>query len=164
MFIGQWEYPDVKWILKTSKKSKIGDTRNWTRDLSICSRMLYPWAISPWSTYIKIIFKNQNYSILREDDISNVILFKYFISKTKSKVILNNFYLLYRLNQIKWWIPYGAYDMIWLHCYTGSEWSIWFSQLCFELIKTNHKNDFQLRNGFQNVTTPPVCRPDKVVW
>ena len=25
------------------------------------------------------------------------------------------------------------------------------------------ENDFQLRNRFQNVTTPPVCRPDKVV-
>ena len=28
----------------------LGDTRVWTRDLSICSRMLYHWAISPTET------------------------------------------------------------------------------------------------------------------
>ena len=28
-------------------KKILGDTRVWTRDLSICSRMLYHWAISP---------------------------------------------------------------------------------------------------------------------
>ena len=37
-------------ILKR-KKISIGDTRVRTRDLSICSRMLYHWAISPWETH-----------------------------------------------------------------------------------------------------------------
>ena len=32
---------------RTSAKT-LGDTRVWTRDLSICSRMLYHWAISPY--------------------------------------------------------------------------------------------------------------------
>ena len=39
------------WNVKITKTKEIykslGDTRVWTRDLSICSRMLYHWAISP---------------------------------------------------------------------------------------------------------------------
>ena len=39
------------WKLKTYFRlifwKSLGDTRVWTRDLSICSRMLYHWAISP---------------------------------------------------------------------------------------------------------------------
>ncbi len=37
--------PCSKLKLKQSKKA--GDNRDWTRDRSICSRMLYHWAISP---------------------------------------------------------------------------------------------------------------------
>ena len=38
----------LKGIEETRSSAKTqGDTRVWTRDLSICSRMLYHWAISP---------------------------------------------------------------------------------------------------------------------
>ena len=54
-----------RWPLKKSlKKSKTGDTRNWTRDLSICSRMLYPWAISPSWDQFHISIKNQLYIVV----------------------------------------------------------------------------------------------------
>ena len=33
--------------IEMKKWKKLGDTRVWTKDLSICSRMLYHWAISP---------------------------------------------------------------------------------------------------------------------
>ena len=39
----------LKGIEETRSSAKTqGDTRVWTRDLSICSRMLYHWAISPY--------------------------------------------------------------------------------------------------------------------
>ncbi len=46
IFANQTAPPRSKQEIKQSKQS--GDTRDWTRDLSIYSRMLYHWAISPW--------------------------------------------------------------------------------------------------------------------
>ena len=37
-------------------KSIEGGTRSWTKDLSICSRLLYHWAIPPLSLYVPLSF------------------------------------------------------------------------------------------------------------
>ena len=44
------------YILKNQsiRAKSTGDTRSWTTDLSICSRMLYHWAISPHIDYQEI--------------------------------------------------------------------------------------------------------------
>ena len=57
---------DIKINKKNEKRMKIkklGDTRVWTRDLSICSRMLYHWAISP-SFYKSETLENANWLII----------------------------------------------------------------------------------------------------
>ena len=36
-----------RFSIDNKNKIHLGDTRIWTKDLSICSRMLYHWAISP---------------------------------------------------------------------------------------------------------------------
>ena len=57
---------------------KLGDTRVWTRDLSICSRMLYHWAISPTLLVHFISFLSRNSSAVQAEisiEISYVLKF-----------------------------------------------------------------------------------------
>jgi hypothetical protein len=54
-------------------KKTIGDTRVWTKDLSICSRMLYHWAISPYIiTYAlqTILMNKKNKAFNKQNELS----------------------------------------------------------------------------------------------
>ena len=59
------------WSAISTSKIKQGDTRNWTRDLSICSRMLYPWAISPSVSRSGNLFINNRGGFIHQINCSN---------------------------------------------------------------------------------------------
>ena len=47
-----WFNTQISYDILWKKKTLLGDTRIWTRDLPDCSRVLYHWAISPYVLFV----------------------------------------------------------------------------------------------------------------